>query len=129
MLSPFECLYRNFILPEICKPCLFLSLFQFAKLILPYHGVFDLTQNDNDSLGVNDGSINSAKVENYRNGLDYSDEVQAYEDVSAVFESENVLLDLCLEDFSRNYEMSDKDIFEYSEEVIENLSEMQKHRI
>ena len=122
-------MYRNFILPEICKPCLFLSFFQFAKLILPYHGVFDLTQNDNDSLGVNDGSINSAKVENYRNGLDYSDEVQAYEDVSAVFESENVLLDLCLEDFSRNYEMSDKDIFEYSEEVIENLSEMQKHRI
>lgn len=91
------------------------------------YGVFDLTQNDNDSLGVNDGSINSARVGNYRNGLDYSDEVlQAYEDVSAVFESENVLLDLCLEDFSRNYEMSDKDIFEYSEEVIENLSEMQK---
>ena len=27
---------RNFILPEICKPCLFLSTFQFAKLILPY---------------------------------------------------------------------------------------------
>ena len=23
-------------LPEICKPCLFLSAFQFAKLILPY---------------------------------------------------------------------------------------------
>ena len=32
MLSPFECLCRNFILPEICKPCLFI----FAKLILPY---------------------------------------------------------------------------------------------
>ena len=28
---------RNFILPETCKPCLFLSTFQFAKLILPYH--------------------------------------------------------------------------------------------
>ena len=27
---------RNFILPEICKPCLFLSTFQFAKLIVPY---------------------------------------------------------------------------------------------
>ena len=27
---------RDFILPEICKPCLFLSSFQFAKLILPY---------------------------------------------------------------------------------------------
>ena len=27
---------RNFILPEICKPCLFLFTFQFAKLILPY---------------------------------------------------------------------------------------------
>ena len=26
---------RNFILPETCKPCLFLSAFQFAKLILP----------------------------------------------------------------------------------------------
>ena len=27
---------RDFILSEICKPCLFLSFFQFAKLILPY---------------------------------------------------------------------------------------------
>ena len=27
LLSPFECLCRNFILPEICKPCLFLSIF------------------------------------------------------------------------------------------------------
>ena len=36
LLSPFECLCRNFILPEICKPCLFLSIFQFAQLILPY---------------------------------------------------------------------------------------------
>ena len=31
-VSPFECLCRNFILPEICKPCLFI----FAKLIVPY---------------------------------------------------------------------------------------------
>ena len=36
MLSPFEWLCRNFILPEFCKPCLFLSSFQFAKLIVPY---------------------------------------------------------------------------------------------
>ena len=28
---------RNFILPEFCKPCLLLSSFQFAKLIVPYH--------------------------------------------------------------------------------------------
>lgn len=27
---------RNFILPEIYKPCLFLRAFQFAKLIVPY---------------------------------------------------------------------------------------------
>ena len=27
---------RNFILPEFCKPCLFLSAFLFAKLIVPY---------------------------------------------------------------------------------------------
>ncbi|MDU2196728.1 MAG: hypothetical protein E7E26_13375, partial [Clostridiales bacterium] len=27
---------RNFILPEFCKPCLFLSSFIFAQLILPY---------------------------------------------------------------------------------------------
>ena len=26
----------DFILPEICKPCLFLCLFQFAQLIVPY---------------------------------------------------------------------------------------------
>ena len=31
-----KCLCRNFILPEICKPGLFLSVFQFAKLIVPY---------------------------------------------------------------------------------------------
>ena len=27
---------RDFILPEICKPCLLLSTFQFMKLIIPY---------------------------------------------------------------------------------------------
>jgi hypothetical protein len=26
----------NFILTEICKPCLFLSLFEFAQLSIPY---------------------------------------------------------------------------------------------
>ena len=36
MLSPFRMVCCDFILPEICKPCLFLSSFQFAKLILPY---------------------------------------------------------------------------------------------
>ena len=36
MLSPFRMVCRDFILPEFCKPCLFLSTFQFAKLILPY---------------------------------------------------------------------------------------------
>ena len=36
MLSPFRMVCRDFILPEICKPCPFLSSFQFAKLILPY---------------------------------------------------------------------------------------------
>ena len=30
---------RNFILPEFCKPCLFLSFFQFAQLIVPYHPI------------------------------------------------------------------------------------------
>ena len=39
MLSPFRMVCRNFILPEICKPCLFLSTFQFAKFILPYHAL------------------------------------------------------------------------------------------
>lgn len=28
--------YRDFILPELCKPCLLLYTFQFAKLIVPY---------------------------------------------------------------------------------------------
>ena len=32
LLSPFRMVCRNFILPEICKPCLFI----FAKLIVPY---------------------------------------------------------------------------------------------
>ena len=34
LLSPFRMVCRNFILPEVCKPCLF--LFQFAQLIVPY---------------------------------------------------------------------------------------------
>jgi hypothetical protein len=33
--SPFECLCRNFILPETGKPCL-LFLADFAQLIIPY---------------------------------------------------------------------------------------------
>ena len=37
MLSPFRMVCRDFILPEGCKPCLFLTTFQFAKLIVPYH--------------------------------------------------------------------------------------------
>ena len=38
MLSPFRMVCRDFILPEDCKPCLFFSSFQFAKLIVPYLG-------------------------------------------------------------------------------------------
>ena len=33
--TPFRMVCRNFILPEFCKPCLFLSSIQFAKFILP----------------------------------------------------------------------------------------------
>lgn len=36
MLSPFRMVCRDFILPEGCKPCLLLSSFQFAKIIVPY---------------------------------------------------------------------------------------------
>ena len=36
LLSPFRMVCRNFILPEACKPCLFLSFIQFAQLIVPY---------------------------------------------------------------------------------------------
>ena len=36
MQTPFGMLYRNFILPEFCKPCLFLSSIQFAQFIVPY---------------------------------------------------------------------------------------------
>lgn len=36
MLSPFRMVCRNFILPEFCKSCLFLSLFQFAQFIVHY---------------------------------------------------------------------------------------------
>ena len=35
MLSPFRMVCCDFILPEICKPCLFLSSLQFATLIVP----------------------------------------------------------------------------------------------
>ena len=34
--SPFRMVCRDFILPECCKPCPFLSSFQFAKIIVPY---------------------------------------------------------------------------------------------
>ena len=36
MLSPFRMLSRSFILSEICIPCLFFRLFDFAHLIVPY---------------------------------------------------------------------------------------------
>ena len=36
LLSPFRMVCRNFILPEFCKPCLFLATFLFAKNIIPY---------------------------------------------------------------------------------------------
>ena len=36
LLSPFECLCSNFILPETGKPCLLFCLLQFAQLIVPY---------------------------------------------------------------------------------------------
>ena len=35
---------RDLILPEFCKPCLFLFSFQFAKLILPYQALNSLMQ-------------------------------------------------------------------------------------
>ncbi|MGL0866352.1 hypothetical protein ACSTB5_11885, partial [Faecalibacterium duncaniae] len=34
--TPFRMVCGNFILPEFCKPCLFLCLFLFAQLIVPY---------------------------------------------------------------------------------------------
>ena len=34
--SPFRMVCGNFILPEFCKPCLFLCPIQFAQLIVPY---------------------------------------------------------------------------------------------
>ena len=34
--TPFRMVCRDFILPEFCKPCLFLSSIQFAQLIVPY---------------------------------------------------------------------------------------------
>ena len=34
--TPSRIVCRDFILPEICKPCLFLSFFQFAQFIVPY---------------------------------------------------------------------------------------------
>ena len=40
MLSPFRMVCHDFILPEDCKPCLFLSAFHFAKLIVPYRPPF-----------------------------------------------------------------------------------------
>src|SRR5574344_3006721 len=36
LLSPFRMVCRDFILPEICKPCPFSFFFQFAQFILPY---------------------------------------------------------------------------------------------
>ena len=46
---------RDFILPEICKPCLLLSTFQFAKLIVPYH-------NDGDLIACFDKNIPESVV-------------------------------------------------------------------
>lgn len=93
------------------------------------YGIFDLTSKDNDLQRVienNDNLAYSVNLENYRDGLGYSDEIlQAYEDIVAELEAENIPLDLCLEDFVYNYEMSDKDIFEYSKEVVNDLAKNQ----
>ncbi|MGL0866513.1 hypothetical protein ACSTB5_12760, partial [Faecalibacterium duncaniae] len=37
--TPFRMVCGNFILPEFCKPCLFLCLFLFAQLIVPYQSI------------------------------------------------------------------------------------------
>ncbi|MCQ5045919.1 hypothetical protein, partial [Dysosmobacter welbionis] len=41
LLSPFRMVCRDFILPEGCKPCLFI----FAKLILPYQSQSQFADN------------------------------------------------------------------------------------
>ena len=37
LLPPFRMVCGYFILPEICKPCLYFIFFQFAQFIVPYH--------------------------------------------------------------------------------------------
>ena len=76
MQTPFGMLYRNFILPEFCKPCLFLSSIQFAQFIVPYrrkHSGFDmllvtndkeiiLTEGIADRFTLSDGRVEAVQV-------------------------------------------------------------------
>ena len=42
--TPFRMVCANFILPDSCKPCLFLSSIQFAQFIVPYLCLFQFAQ-------------------------------------------------------------------------------------
>ena len=73
---------RNFILPEFCKPCLFLASFQFAKLIVPYREIaesygFTLKQvkqlikrQNNKAKKIANGYIPRSKGRPRKNGAD-----------------------------------------------------------
>lgn len=87
------------------------------------YGIFDLTSKEDTSQYVSENDINdNAKPEDYREGLDYSDEIlQAYEDYAVALDSENLPIELCLEDFVHDYEQSKtEDVFDFKDEVIDN---------
>lgn len=93
------------------------------------YGLFDPTDKENNTEqqkndSFDDVSIDRKKPENYRDGLDYSDEIlQAYEDISVFLESENITMDLCLEDFAEQcVYLNNNDIVKYCNKLKEELT-------
>lgn len=64
MLSPFEWWCRNFILPDICKPCLFVFLRNLFYLTF-FSGKFDITKHPRYKYLADADKKNTFDIERY----------------------------------------------------------------
>lgn len=85
------------------------------------YNVFDLRQESDSAQQAETHTADSIDTsDSYRDGLAYSDEIlDAYEKMVISLESENIPVELCLEDFEYNYINSEENnISDYCEKVI-----------
>ena len=74
MLSPFRMVCRDFILPEICKPCLFFFLRNLFYLIAVKERILELCQEQNISINklCNMSGVTQSTVNNIISGRNRS---------------------------------------------------------